>query len=193
MKSVFSKSKKGMIIFLVVCALLWAFVFFIIGKLDNKKNDNSGRYDVVFETSLISEEVKNNIELDNFSVDVQGMINDINSVTQKINDNIKGIKPDSAGGSSSGSQQFNAGLNISFDEDKNNYFVFLDVPLDDLPDISYEVQGVTLVIERVFRNKLTNKPDYLRHYTYELPGPVRTDKAVMRYQKGNVVITLPKA
>ena len=192
MGSVFSKSKLSIIIFVIVCALLWVLVFFIMGTLNNKKRTSRGITNIVFETSLVSDEVKKIIELDNFSVDVKGMLDGIESATQKINDNINGVKPDSETEPGTGSGIIDSRLNISLDESKTTYFVYLNVSLDSLPDISYEIQGVTLIIEKVFRNKMTNKPDYLRHYTYELPGPVKADKAVMKYQKGKVVIILPK-
>ncbi|MCD6459596.1 Hsp20/alpha crystallin family protein [bacterium] len=183
MKSDSSVSKKSIMIFAAVCIILWSAVFFIIGRLNNKKESDTS---TGFDKLIIPTDITGNMEIDNASIDINSAIADILSVTEQINDQIKGNEIQK-------SAQTDVMLKMVIDEDDNNYIVILDLKKEDLDNISFEVNGVTLVVEQVFMNMLTGKPDLMKHYTLELPGPVNYEKAKMRYEQGHILIILPKA
>ena len=186
MKSKASNSKKIMLILGLGC-ILWVVVFLILSSIQRSQQPKWIDNDLVFDTSLLPTGVQDSID----PINVQGALDNIATMSKLVNESIDGAATDFSGKISTA--QMDKRLNISFDEDRLTYYVILDVQLTELNNISYEIDGVTVVIERVFRNSLTNQPESVNHYTYELPGPVKEADSKLIYEKGHVVIVLPKS
>ncbi|HEY5653588.1 MAG TPA: Hsp20/alpha crystallin family protein [Pontiella sp.] len=98
-----------------------------------------------------------------------------------------------------GSLPIATGLDLS--DAGNQYEVRLNLPDIQLQDINVKVKNQTLIISGISREEVEKKGSNMRHQerraeqftrTVQLPGPVQPGKMDVTYEKGVLLITLPK-